>query len=52
MTEKEFKLQKELLQEKQYSTHLRRMVIFFSVAFGNSLGCLLAVLIILLSTKI
>ncbi|MBQ7799653.1 MAG: hypothetical protein IJ370_04100 [Oscillospiraceae bacterium] len=52
LTEKEFELQKQLFQEKAYSLHLKRMVILFSIAFGFTLGCLLAVLIILLSTKI
>ncbi|MBR4973599.1 MAG: hypothetical protein IKY45_03950 [Clostridia bacterium] len=52
MTENEISLQKQLFEEKQRSERLKRMVIFFSIAFGHSFGCLLAVLIILLSTKI
>lgn len=45
-------LQKELTREKEYSRHLKRMVFFFSSAFGFSLGTLLAVLTILSLTKI
>lgn len=44
--------QKELAREKEHSRHLKRMVFFFATAFGYSLGTLLAVLTILLLTKI
>ena len=52
MSEQELKLQKQLLQEKDYSLRLRRMVIFFSVAFGYSLGALIGMAVILYITKI